>query len=292
MMASTLLGRSALVTGASRGLGRAIAIQMAEAGAHVALVARSEDELGRSVDSTTAARTDGNQLVTGYAGNVADEPTMRRVLDDWTARAGTTTVLVNNAAIQGPIGAFDQVSWERWVEALQIDLIAPIQLARLVVPGMRACGHGKIINISGGGATGPRPRFSAYATAKCGLVRFTETLAAELSGTGIDVNAIAPGPMNTAMLDEVLDAGSDLVGPEYEAALRQRDRGGVQPERAARLAVFLASAKSNGITGRLLSAVWDPWESLPEHRDELAGSDIYTLRRIVPKDRGQGWGDR
>lgn len=292
MTPPVLLGQSALVTGASRGLGRAIAIELARNGAHVALVARGGEDLARSADAATAARAQASQIVATYSGSVADDAMMRRIVEKWSTRAGTTTVLVNNAGVQGPIGAFDEVEWERWVETLYVDLIAPVRLTQLVLPQMRARGYGKVINVSGGGATGPRPRFSAYATAKCGLVRFTETLAAELASSGIDVNAIAPGPMNTAMLDQVLEAGPDAVGPEYQKALRQRDEGGVQPEQAARLAVFLASAASDGITGRLLSAVWDPWERLPEHREELASSDIYTLRRVVPKDRGRGWGER
>lgn len=292
MSTQALRDRAALVTGASRGLGRAIAIELARAGAHVALVARHGDALTLAVESTSAARADATQIVAAYTGDVANDASMRQIVGEWSNRAGSTSVLVNNAAIQGPIGPFDEVDVDRWVQTIEVDLIAPIRLARLVVPEMRRQGYGKIINVSGGGATGPRPRFSAYATAKCGLVRFTETLAVELAGSGVDVNAIAPGAMNTTMLDEVLAAGEDAAGAEYHKAVRQHGEGGVRPEQAAQLAVFLASPASDGITGRLLSAVWDPWERLPERRDDLASSDIYTLRRIVPKDRGQDWGDR
>ena len=153
---------------------------------------------------------------------------------------------------------------------------------------MRERGYGKIINLSGGGATGPRPAFSAYAASKAALVRLTETFAEELRGTGIDVNAIAPGAMNTRMLAETLAAGPDRVGEHaYSLALRQRDEGGAGVERGAALAVFLASPVSDGISGRLLAAQWDDWESLPARVDALMASDVYTLRRILPEDRPQ-----
>ncbi len=122
-------------------------------------------------------------------------------------------------------------------------------------------------------------------------MRFAETLAGELREHGVDVNAIAPGALNTRMLDEALAAGPERIGEDLYARLReQRRSGGASPQRAAELAVFLGSAASDGITGKLLSAVWDPWWELPQHADVL-GSDVYTLRRIVPADRGFDWGD-
>ena len=122
-------------------------------------------------------------------------------------------------------------------------------------------------------------------------MRFGETLAEEVRGSGIDVNAVAPGAMNTRLIDDILAAGPARVGrSEYEEALRQQREGGTPLERGASLCVFLGSAASDGITGRLISAVWDPWETLPERRGDLEGSDLYTLRRIVPSDRGKEWG--
>ncbi len=103
------------------------------------------------------------------------------------------------------------------------------------------------------------------------------------------VNAIAPKAMNTEMLEAVLRSGAAQAGPEYERALEQKRQGGQSPETAAALACFLASPESAGITGRLLSAVWDPWRNLPARAGELASSDIYTLRRITPEDRGKKW---
>jgi 3-oxoacyl-[acyl-carrier protein] reductase len=137
------------------------------------------------------------------------------------------------------------------------------------------------------------PRISAYAASKAAVVRFAETLAEEARNDNIFVNAIAPGALNTRLLDEVLEAGPEKVGQDfYNRAVKQKEHGGAPIERGADLAVFLASSASDGITGKLISAIWDPWETLPNHLAALSQTDIYTLRRIVPKDRGQDWGDK
>lgn len=153
---------------------------------------------------------------------------------------------------------------------------------------MKRKGGGKIVNLSGGGATNPLPRLSAYAASKAAVVRLTETLAEELREFSIMVNAIAPGALNTRFLDEVLQAGPELVGSTfYEKALKQRNTGGAPIEKGVALCVYLASSASDGITGKLISALWDPWERLADLQTELRSSDIYTLRRIVPEDRGK-----
>jgi NAD(P)-dependent dehydrogenase (short-subunit alcohol dehydrogenase family) len=155
---------------------------------------------------------------------------------------------------------------------------------------MTKAGRGKIINLSGGGATTPMPGFSAYAASKAAVVRFTETLAMELAGSGVEVNAVAPGLLKTRMMDQMLEAGPERAGyQQIEAVMRSAETGGTPPALATKLCVFLASEGSNGITGKLISAPWDPWENLPAHREDLQSTDIYTMRRTTPKDRGMGW---
>jgi 3-oxoacyl-[acyl-carrier protein] reductase len=203
---------------------------------------------------------------------------------------GGLTVLVNNAGVYGPMGRLEDVNWQEWDDAIRINLLGTALMCRAALPRMRERGYGKIVNLSGGGATGPLPRFSAYAASKAAVVRLTETLAEELREDHVDVNAIAPGALNTRLLDQVVEAGPEKVGREFhERAVKQRDEGGVPLEKGAALCAFLASAASDGITGRLLSAVWDDWDRLPERRGDLEKSDVYTLRRIVPKDRGLPW---
>jgi len=214
-----------------------------------------------------------------------------RLVADALERFSRVDVLVNNAGVYGPKGLIEEVDWDEWERAVRVNLFGSVLCCRAVLPHFRANGYGKIIQLSGGGATSPLPRLSAYAASKAAVVRFAETLAEELDGTGIDVNAIAPGALNTRLLDQVLDAGPERVGDSFYArALEQQASGGTPLDLAARLAVFLASGASDGITGKLISAPWDPWEELGRHADDLRGSDVYTLRRIVPADRGLSWG--
>ena len=281
-MTHDLSGRSAIVTGASQGLGMAIARAYAAAGARVLICARDAAALDAAAREINVA---------AEVADVASEAGVERLVASALERFGRIDILVNNAGIYGPMGTIDEVDWAEWVRAIEINLLGSVLLCRAVVPHMRRQGWGKIIQLSGGGATNPLPRISAYAASKAAIVRFAETLAEELRGDRIDVNSIAPGPLNTRLLDEVLAAGPERVGVGfYERSIKQKESGGAGLERGAELAVFLASAASDGITGKLISAVWDPYAELPRHLDDLNQTDIYTLRRIVPKDRGLTWG--
>lgn len=287
-----LKGRYAIVTGANQGLGRAMAEAFVNAGASVLLTARNVDLLNKVVAELKGKAAAGQQVI-GMRGDVSDAASCAEVIARARESFPELTVLVNNAGVYGPMGPIETIDWEVWVQAIQINLLGTVLMCRKAIPWMRERGYGKIINLSGGGATAPLPNISAYAASKAAVVRLTETFAEELRDAHVDVNSIAPGALNTRLLDQVLAAGPEKVGENfYNRSLKQRDTGGSPPERGAELAVWLASAASDGITGKLISAVWDPWETLAEHLDELKNSDIYTLRRIVPKDRGFDWGDR
>jgi NAD(P)-dependent dehydrogenase (short-subunit alcohol dehydrogenase family) len=279
----------ALVTGASQGLGRTIAEEFVREGAHVAICAR-DSALIESTGKELERLAHGGQRILTSVCDVSSAEQVESLFGEIELRLGTVDVLVNNAGVYGPKGPSETVDLASWCRAIEINLFGTFLPARLAIRKMKQKGRGKIINLSGGGATSPMPRISAYAASKAAVVRLTETLAEELREFSIDVNAVAPGALNTRLLDEVLEAGPDVVGDTFfEKALKQRDSGGVPLEKAARLCVYLASSESDGITGKLISAQWDPWENLHEFREQIDKSDVYTLRRIVPEDRGLEW---
>lgn len=286
----SLLGRTALITGASRGLGLAISRAYIAAGANAVICARDAAALENARRELTACAVPEQQVIAQPA-DIASQDDVNRLVEVCLSRFAKLDILVSNAGVYGPKGRIEDVDWGEWVKAIEINLLGPVLLCRAVLPHFRANHYGKIVQLSGGGATSPLPRLSAYAASKAGIVRFVETLAEETRDDHIDVNAIAPGALNTRMLDEVLKAGPDAVGQAfYDRSLRQKEQGGTALEHGANLSVYLGSASSDGITGKLLSAVWDPWATLDEHLGEIQQSDIYTLRRIVPADRGLGWG--
>jgi NAD(P)-dependent dehydrogenase (short-subunit alcohol dehydrogenase family) len=285
-----LAGRIALVTGANQGLGLEISRAYLRAGARVLMCARNGTLLDGARAQLIAEGVPSDRIVTRTA-DVSQPADGERLVSATLEAFGRIDILVNNAGIYGPKGPIEAVSWAEWVEAIAINLLGSVLMARCVLPHFKTQGHGKIVQISGGGATNPLPNLSAYAVSKAGVVRFVETLALEAREFGVDVNAIAPGPLNTRMLDEILAAGPEQVGASfYQKALEQKKTGGAPLESGADLAVYLGSRLSDGVSGRLISAVWDPWSTLHERRDILDASDIYTLRRIVPSDRGHDFG--
>jgi NAD(P)-dependent dehydrogenase (short-subunit alcohol dehydrogenase family) len=287
-MSGALAGRGALITGASQGLGLAIAEAYLRAGASVFLCARTPDALERAVGHLDSVRAP-EQMLGAETADVSDPESVDRLFAAAAATLPSLDVVVSNAGIYGPKGSIWEVDWTEWVRAVEINLLGSVLVARAAVPHLSRAERGKFVQLSGGGATAPLPGLSAYAASKAAVVRFIETFALELAADGVDVNAIAPGALNTRMLDEVIAAGPEKVGEAfYERALDQQKSGGTPLERGASLAVWLGSRASDGVSGKLLSAVWDPWAELQDHRADL-DSDIYTLRRIVPGDRGKAW---
>lgn len=224
-----LAGRGALITGASEGLGLAIARAYVAAGADVMVCARSEDRIEEARAELVALAGEG-QRVLAMAADVADSAAVNGLVERAGAELANLSLLVNNAGVQGPAGTLWEVDFDAWVRALQINLIGSALVARAMVPYFERAGSGKIVQVSGGGATSPMPGLSAYAASKAGVVRLAETLSLELASRRVDVNALAPGAMNTRMLEEVLAAGPDRVGEaHYRRALAQKADGAPRP---------------------------------------------------------------
>ena len=292
MTNKVLLGKIAIITGANQGLGLEIARRYLAAGADLMLCARNGELLERACASLVALAEPGQKVVAQVA-DVSQENDVRAVVEATLSQLNGCHILVNNAGVYGPKGEIESIDWAEWVSALQINVLGSVLMSRAVIPHFKRQRYGKIIQLSGGGATNPMPRISAYAVSKAAIVRYAETLAEEVRGLGIDVNAIAPGALNTRMLDEILAAGPDKVGKSfYERSLQQKESGGAGLAKGADLALFLASPASDGISAKLISALWDDWEVWPTHLRELAVSDAYTLRRITGRERGLAWGDK
>jgi NAD(P)-dependent dehydrogenase (short-subunit alcohol dehydrogenase family) len=165
-----------------------------------------------------------------------------------------------------------------------VNFFGAVNCCRLALPHLRRAKRGKIILVSGGGASAPLPKITAYGAAKAALVRFAESLALEL-GDAIDVNCVAPGAMKTQITDEYLEKGRGVLPADFLARIEKLlADGGTPPERAADLVVYLASAESDGFSGKLISAVWDPWPFDDAKRKALMAGEAYTLRRVLPKD--------
>jgi NAD(P)-dependent dehydrogenase (short-subunit alcohol dehydrogenase family) len=281
-----LAGRHAIITGASQGLGKAIAAQFLRDGAEVLICARDAALLAATRDELAGL---GGRVL-AHACDVSDEAQVNELVAFALREFGSIEALISNAGVYGPMGPTEQVDLREWMRTIEINLYGTLLPCRALIPHFQRAGRGKIVILSGGGATSPLPRISAYAASKAAVVRLMETLAEELRPFGVDVNAVAPGAMKTRLLEQVLTAGPEIVGEAYFKKNRQwSDDGGTPIELGASLCAYLASSESDGITGKLISAQWDAWSRLHEHREELSASDIYCLRRIIPEDRGKNW---
>ena len=277
--------RHVIVTGGSKGIGRAVAARFVEDGSRVLLLARCREQLQEAAKALS-----GNGPVDTRACDVSDPTAVSSLVgclqEDFGSRID---VLVAAAGIYGPIGLFEEADPAEWLQVFATNVLGTMLMCKLVVPFMKKQKGGRIITFSGGG-DGPFPRFAPYAASKGAITRFTESLAEEVREYGITINAIAPGAVNTSLLEEVIAAGENKAGRDfYMRSLEQKVLGGVSPQKAADLVMFLTSSAAGKITGKVLSAVHDAHDVLLANAEDIAKSDIYNVRRLKPKDRGFAW---
>ena len=273
-----LKNKIAVVTGGSRGIGKAVAQSLVAAGCKVTAVSRSAQELESLKDEIEKT----GFVVDIETVDVSNYGQVEKLMNEVVKKFGTIDILINAAGIYGPIGLFGDNDIKKWTETIQINLVGTANCVHAVLPAMMKNKAGKIINFSGGGAVNSFPHFSGYATSKAAIVRFTENLATEYKDFNIQVNAIAPGAVNTKLLGEVLDAGPEKAGKDfYEKSIKQKQEGGEDPQLAADLILFIIS---NNLTGKLVSAKWDSWKEWNEAEvKRINNSAEYTLRRIDNK---------
>ena len=267
----------AVITGSGRGIGRAIALAYAREGAKLALAARSVTELQETVSAVSELGAEAIAVRTDVTSQEDTERLAHRVVE----RFGRIDVLVNNAGNSGPVGPLHVNDIADWVNTINVNLTGTFLVCRAVIPVMLERSEGKIINLSGAGATNAWSNMSAYCSSKAAVVRLTEVLAQELDGKGITVNALGPGSVHTSMWDkmteEAAQAGADFI---HQLGLRVTSGGGASIDECAELAVWLASDESGPLTGRLISAATDDFRGLPPRIEEIMAGDAYTLRRV------------
>lgn len=273
-----MLGRACVVTGAGRGLGRALAVHLAAAGHPVAMCSRTAADLVDTVEEVTRV---GGQA-SAHTVDVSDARAVDAFALEVAERHGSVWAVVNNAAVLGPVGGIDAIEIEPWLDAIAVNVGGVAAVTRAFVPLMRRAGGGRIMNLSGAGIGGPalQPRVSAYTASKAAVGVLTEVLAGDLATEGITVNAIAPGPQPTTFLEDVLRVGPDIAGPElYTATLRNQEAPPCL-DAFFELVDFLLLDESRWLTGKLLSSRWDRVDDLRARRNQLVGTSLLTLRRI------------
>jgi 3-oxoacyl-[acyl-carrier protein] reductase len=279
VMKGVLNGRVAIVTGAGRGIGRAIAVAFAQQGARLYLAARTSSDLVETASACHEVGGQAHMVIT----DVASWDQVQSLVAIAIQEARQVDILVNSAGIYGPIGPTAEIDLFEWKRAVEINLFGPLYLCHALMPHMMQRKQGKIILLGGGGATTPLPNFSSYAASKAGLARLADTLAEELKPFNVQVNVIAPGLVDTKLQNEVLQAGSRAGGLlEKIKQARETGKGAVSPEIAAELAVFLASEASGKLTGKLIAAPYDPWREWGGKAEELNATPMYALRRLDP----------
>lgn len=264
--------KAVLITGAGRGIGKRLALGFAAEGAKIGLLARSKGELELAQLEIEHAGGEALKL----RADVRNLDEVSRAVDLMRAKFGPIQVVICGAGIQGPIGEFLSNAPAEWAETVQTNLVGVMHCCSVVLPEMVSRRSGKIIVLSGGGATKPRPGFSAYAASKAALVRFVETLAEEVGVHNVQLNCLSPGATYTHMTDEILRAREKAGDRDYQDAMQIRLTGGTSPDKQTSLALFLASQQSNHVSGKLIH-VDDGWHKLKQSN---VHPEIFTLRRV------------
>ena len=270
-----------IITGGSHGIGFAIAKACASQGAEVIIAARDQNSLDESLNKIKST-SDKDHLA--YSLDVGDLEAVKGFADWIKNESLEINGLVNCAGGYGPIGKTTIIDMEDFTQAIKINFLGTVYMCSVFAPLLVSNTNKKIVNYSGGGAASPFPNYSAYATSKVAIVRFTENLSRELGGDGFDINCIAPGFVITRLHQETIGAGLEMAGTGFfENTKKQIEEGGVPPEKAAELTVFLLSPDSDGITGKFLAAPWDPWQEKSFQERLREDDDLATLRRIDNK---------
>ncbi|MBZ5524176.1 MAG: SDR family oxidoreductase [Acidobacteriia bacterium] len=282
MKNTSLQNKIAVVTGGGRGIGRAIALELASAGAAVAVIARSQPELAEAVALIEKA---GGRASAFFA-DVANPQAVQTTFQEIEQSLGPVDILVNNAATVQPLGPFWETSVENWWYGMELNIHGPLMCTHAVLPGMiaRRCGH--IINIASGAGTVSTTFFSSYVTSKTALIRWTECLALETREHGIACFSLEPGTVRTSMAEYALNSPEGRKWlPWFPRIFDQKID--VPPERAARLVLELASGRIDALSGRFLT-IYEDLDALLQRSEEIKERNLYSLKleRLTESNAG------
>jgi 3-oxoacyl-[acyl-carrier protein] reductase len=283
--ATDLRGKSILITGGSMGIGLESARRCLAYGANIMICARGAAALNDAAADLLEDAADG---VATFPADVGDEREVEALFAAFAERFGRCDGVIHAAGVYGPIGPITEVEPNAWWQALRINLFGTFLVARAAAKRMRPYGSGRIVLFAGGGASTPFPNYTAYASSKVAVVRFAETIAEELA-PAIEVNAVAPGFVATRLHAQTLAAGERAAGDFLEKTKAALSAGGVPATVGAEAAAFLVSDAAKGITGKFIAAPYDDYRAWPEHLDALNGGELFTLRRVLPRERGLDW---
>tara|TARA_B100001741_G_scaffold312580_1_gene316271 strand:+ start:1074 stop:1961 length:888 start_codon:yes stop_codon:yes gene_type:complete len=275
--------KNIIITGANQGLGLEMAKHFYKLGANIIICARNNEKL-KNVKKIL--KKNKAQIIIIEKCDVSKFKQVDLFFDRIIKKIKKIDILINNAGIYGPKGEIEDLSWKDFKKTFEINLFGSIYLIKKVIPHFKKYNKGKIVQMSGGGAASPLPYFSAYATSKAGIVRFIENISKELESYKIDINAVAPGPINTRMLDEVLSENPETVGRAfYNKSVIQKKNGGTDIKKILDCVEFLCHKKSNGISGKLVSVLWDNWKKFYNYKKILRNTDLGNMRRITGRER-------
>jgi len=276
-----LASKTIIVTGGSLGIGFAVAKKCAMEGARVILAARNENDLMNALEEIKKISSEEHLY---YSIDISKLEDVKNFAEWCNQKNIEVNGLVNCAGIYGPIGKTTEIDLTKFADAIQVNFLGTVFMCIVFAPLIKSDTRKKIINYSGGGAASPFPNYSAYATSKIAIVRFTENLSIELADSNFDINCVAPGFVITRLHQQTLEVGKEKAGNSFfENTKKQIETGGVPPEKAADLTVYLLSEESNGITGKFISAPWDNWNEIDFQKLLRDDKDFATLRRIDNK---------
>ena len=265
-----ITGKVAVVTGAGRGLGRAFALRLSAVGMMVALADCSSEGLNETLGMLPATKA------VAIDTDISNREAVTRLISKTEHTLGPIDLLINNAGVSGPLGPLWQTDTDAWWRCQEVNLKGAVLCCHAVLPGMISRNRGRIINIASGAGAMAVPHMSAYVTSKAALIRFTETLAAEVQPHGIAVFAIHPGVVRTPMNEELMaSAESSKWIPWLEGMFKAGQDNTTQA--STDLALYLASGKADTLSGRFFSVPQDP-EDLVRNAEEIRAKGLYTLR--------------